>query len=162
MAYFDKYCSLTHSTLIPMHFSLAFFCIKDWKAEYTNFQIPLQLVWPIRCTRKVPEEFLFSNKKAKFDKEKAFTFLPGIWTQHLEVQQLFFHGRNESHLLTLVKQEDRGSLVSWWHLWIAALPSGHLPLGFLLYEKNKPLTCERNWAFRYSQANTILTYTQDS
>lgn len=43
MAYFDKYCGFTYSKPIPLHFSLALFYIKDWKTEYTNFQIPLQL-----------------------------------------------------------------------------------------------------------------------
>lgn len=73
-------------------------------------------------------------KKAKFGKEKTFGFLPGIWTQHLKTQQPSCHHKDESHMLTLVKQEDRRNLLSWWHVWIATLSLDHLPLGFLLCE----------------------------
>lgn len=76
MAYLDKYCRLTHSKSILIHVSPAFRCAKDWKAEYTNFQVPLQLgvaTWH-RLANKVHTEsprkrLPFPSKKAKFDKE---------------------------------------------------------------------------------------------
>lgn len=141
MTYFDKYCRLTHSKPIPIHFSHALFYIKDWKAEYPNFQIPLQLgvaMWHSLASKRHMESprkgLPFLPTKPKFDKDKNVVFPPGLWMQQLEVQPL--SSETESHMLMLAKQrKDRKSLVSWWHLWIAALSLDHLHLDFFYVRK---------------------------